>query len=69
MHGFRTIRGACAEDPELAQAIVGIHLEGPYISAEDGPRGAHPQEHVRPPCWDEFRRFQDEAAHGMIRTC
>jgi N-acetylglucosamine-6-phosphate deacetylase len=67
MHGFRTIREACDEDPDLAQAIVGIHLEGPYISPDDGPRGAHPKQHVRPPSWDEFRRFQDEAAHGMIR--
>jgi N-acetylglucosamine-6-phosphate deacetylase len=67
MHGFRTIREACDQDPVLAQAIVGIHLEGPYISPEDGPRGAHPKQHVRPPCWDEFHCFQDDAAHGMIR--
>lgn len=67
MHGFTTIREACDQDPTLAQAIVGIHLEGPYISPDDGPRGAHPKQHVRAACWDEFRRFQDEAAHGMIR--
>jgi N-acetylglucosamine-6-phosphate deacetylase len=67
MHGLRTIREACDEDPNLAQAIVGIHQEGPYISPEDGPRGAHPKQHVRPPCWDEFQRFQNEAAHGMIK--
>jgi N-acetylglucosamine-6-phosphate deacetylase len=67
MHGFRTIREACDQCAELAQAIVGIHLEGPYISPEDGPRGAHPRQHVRPPSWDEFHRFQDDAAHGMIR--
>ena len=66
LHGFRTIRVACTHDPALAQAIVGIHLEGPYISAEDGPRGAHPKEHVRPADWDEFRRWQDGAG-GMIR--
>jgi len=50
----------------LARALPGLHLEGPYISAEDGPRGAHPLRHVRPPAWDEFRRFQD-AAGGRIR--
>ena len=43
-----------------------FHLEGPYISAEDGPRGAHPARWVRPPDLDEFRRFQD-AAQGNIR--
>ena len=66
LHGFRTIRQACEADAELQRAIVGVHLEGPYISAEDGPRGAHPKQHVRPADWDEFCRWQD-AAGGMIR--
>jgi N-acetylglucosamine-6-phosphate deacetylase len=47
-------------------AIAGIHVEGPFISPEDGPRGAHPREHVRPPDLDEYRRWQ-EAAEGTIR--
>lgn len=46
-------------------AIAGIHMEGPYISAEDGPRGAHPREHVRAASVDDFRRRQ-EAADGRI---
>ena len=54
--------------PDFAAAIPGIHLEGPYISPEDGPRGAHPLEHIRPPDWDEFQAFQ-EAAGGLIRIC
>jgi N-acetylglucosamine-6-phosphate deacetylase len=61
-----TLRRACEEDPEVAATVPGIHLEGPYLSPEDGPRGAHPRAHVRPPNWDEFRRFQDEAG-GRIR--
>ncbi len=56
---------AC-RDPRIERSVLGIHLEGPYISAIDGPRGAHPLEHVRPPSWDEFRRFQD-AAEGRIQ--
>ena len=55
-----------ADDPEIGASIPGIHLEGPYISPEDGPRGAHPAAFVRPPDRDEFRRFQ-EAAGGAIR--
>jgi N-acetylglucosamine-6-phosphate deacetylase len=47
-------------------AMEAFHLEGPYISPEDGPRGAHPERWVRPPDLDEFRRFQ-EAARGNIR--
>ncbi|MBV8818866.1 MAG: hypothetical protein JO022_10955, partial [Acidobacteriaceae bacterium] len=33
--------------PEGA-AIEAFHAEGPFISPEDGPRGAHPQRWVRP---------------------
>ena len=47
-------------------AIAGIHMEGPYISPEDGPRGAHPREHVCDASVEDFKRRQ-EAAHGMIR--
>jgi N-acetylglucosamine-6-phosphate deacetylase len=47
-------------------AMEAFHLEGPYISPEDGPRGAHPARWVRPPDPEEFRRFQD-AAQGHIR--
>jgi len=41
------------------EAIGGFHVEGPHISPEDGPRGAHPRAWVRPPDFDEFRRWQD----------
>jgi N-acetylglucosamine-6-phosphate deacetylase len=47
-------------------ALEAFHLEGPYISPDDGPRGAHPARWVRPPDITEFHRFQ-EAAHGNIR--
>src|SRR5262245_3355320 len=65
-HGFQTLRQACEEDAGLARALPAFHLEGPYISPEDGPRGAHARQHVRPPDWDEFRKLQD-AAGGRIR--
>ena len=65
-HGLRTIDAACRSTPELALRIVGVHLEGPDITREDGARGAHPLEHCRPPDWDEFQRLQ-EAAGGRIR--
>jgi N-acetylglucosamine-6-phosphate deacetylase len=66
LHGFTTLREACENDPEIAHAMPVFHLEGPYISGEDGPRGAHARQHVRRPDWDEFRRWQD-AAGGRIR--
>ncbi len=55
---------AC-EDAEIDRSVVGIHVEGPYISPEDGPRGAHAKQHVRKPDWDEFQRWQ-EVADGQI---
>ncbi len=65
-HGFTVLARALDADADLARRIPGFHLEGPYLSGEDGPRGAHPREHVRDPDWDEFQRWQD-AAGGRIR--
>lgn len=48
-----------------AHAIEAFHVEGPHISPETGPRGAHPQEHVRPPDIEEFKRWQEEAEGGI----
>lgn len=64
-HAMRTLARAM-EDPDLGRSMPAIHLEGPYFSPEDGPRGAHPKEHVRAPDWDEFQRWQ-ETAGGAIR--
>jgi N-acetylglucosamine-6-phosphate deacetylase len=48
------------------EAMDGFHVEGPHISPDDGPRGAHPRRWVRPPDIEEFDRWQ-EAARGCIR--
>ena len=65
-NSMRAVVDACKTDPLINYAVLGIHLEGPYISAEDGPRGAHPLAHVRDPDWNEFQRWQD-IAEGKIR--
>lgn len=64
-HALATIAEACDSDPQVARRVAGIHVEGPYLSAEDGPRGAHPREHCRDPNWEEFQRWQ-EASGGRI---
>jgi len=46
-------------------AVAGIHMEGPYVSASEGARGAHPPEHVMGATVDDFKRRQD-AAMGRI---
>ncbi len=59
------IAAARRQSPLLAAMIPFIHVEGPAVSPEDGPRGAHPAAHVRPPSLDEFRRWQ-AAADGLV---
>jgi N-acetylglucosamine-6-phosphate deacetylase len=61
-----TLRATCEADRDLAAAMPAIHIEGPYLSPEDGPRGAHPLRYIREPDWDEFSRLQ-EAAGKRIR--
>jgi N-acetylglucosamine-6-phosphate deacetylase len=53
------------QEPSVGSCIPAIHLEGPWISREDGPRGAHPLEHARDANWEEFLRLQ-ESAGGRI---
>ena len=55
-----------AEMPVMGPSIAGIHLEGPWISPQDGPRGAHPRQQVRGPNREEFSSLQ-EAARGRIK--
>ena len=47
-------------------AIAGIHMEGPYVSPDDGYRGAHPRANVATPTLDDFRRRQDAAAGRIV---
>jgi N-acetylglucosamine-6-phosphate deacetylase len=65
---FAALRHLANAKESIAEgpAMEAFHLEGPYISPDDGPRGAHPARWVRPPDLEEFRRFED-AARGNIR--
>jgi N-acetylglucosamine-6-phosphate deacetylase len=65
-NSFAVIAQAIEELPEVAARIAGIHCEGPYISPIDGPRGAHPKQHVRVPSLTEYRELQ-AAARGNIK--
>ncbi len=58
VHNLRIIAAARRADPLLAHMIPCVHVEGPHIAPEDGPRGAHPLEQVRPPDIAEFFRWQ-----------
>ena len=65
-HGLHTIRQAREKSSLVRQMVVGCHVEGPFISPENGPRGAHPLAHVRPADIAEFARWQ-QAAGGLVR--
>lgn len=62
----RAVAEARAADPLAAQCIAGIHLEGPFLSPEDGARGAHDARYIQAPDWALFQSWQ-EAADGGIR--
>src|SRR6202453_3540802 len=64
VRNLRVIAAARAADPLLMHMIPSVHVEGPHIASEDGPRGAHPREPVRAPDLAEFLRWQ--AASGDL---
>lgn len=55
-------------DPVSRGSIAGFHLEGPYISADDGYRGAHPLKHVRKPDWNEFMKLYDASGRNILQV-
>ena len=51
---------ALQQEEDAAEArILGVHLEGPYLEPEM--RGAHPEEHVRPPSKEEVEAIAQAA--------
>jgi len=49
----------CFKEPDLAGVLLGLHLEGPFISPNDGARGAHALEHVQAPSVRFLDRLRD----------
>jgi N-acetylglucosamine-6-phosphate deacetylase len=62
---LRAVAAARDADKATRDAIPFVHVEGPHLSPEDGPRGAHPLEHIRPPDVEEFDRWQ-RACGGLV---
>ncbi len=65
LRNLEVVAHAVRNDPDLALAIPGIHLEGPYISSEDGPRGAHDRSFVRDPDVGELAEWI-AASEGLL---
>jgi N-acetylglucosamine-6-phosphate deacetylase len=54
-------------DPQAQRLVVGFHIEGPFLSAEPGYRGAHPADVIHRANADEMRRLLD-AAQGLTQV-
>jgi N-acetylglucosamine-6-phosphate deacetylase len=67
-HMLRVLQNLAAAKRSLPEgvAIAGFHVEGPHISRDEGPVGAHPREWVRPPDLEEYHRWQD-ATDNQVR--
>lgn len=63
---FSMIAAARQAFSPLGASIGGIHMEGPYLSKENGARGAHDMEHMRDPDITEFTHFQAAAEGGIV---
>ena len=63
---FERIERFRKSDPLIAETICGYHLEGPFLNAGDGFRGAHPAAVQRAPDLLVFERMQS-AAGGNVR--
>lgn len=53
------------ESPLVAACVPGVHVEGPFISEIDGPRGAHDAKYVRDPSVSEVDEWV-EAGEGVL---
>ena len=65
LKNLEIILKAINTSPDIKEAIPGIHIEGPFISSEEGPRGCHDPSFIRDPDFEEFMQWQ-EAAEGRI---
>lgn len=61
------IEKAVRTDEMTGESIPGFHLEGPYISPEEGYRGCHPVSYIRKPSSEEFLKYQKAAVGKIIQ--
>nr|WP_245354318.1 amidohydrolase family protein [Brachybacterium sacelli] len=65
-HALRCVAEARASSPQLAHAIPLAHVEGPFLSDQDGPRGVHDAAQIRPIDPEEVARWQQAGPVGIV---
>lgn len=60
-----TIKSACEKYPLVNACVIGVHLEGPFLSAIDGARGAHSEAYIREPSWELVNEFQNTSGQRI----
>lgn len=65
LKNLESISKARKRSGRIYEAIPGMHVEGPFLSPDDGPRGAHNKRYIRDPDFKEFEEWQ-AAAEGSI---
>ena len=63
---LRAIAEARSRSAQLTHAVPFAHVEGPFISDQDGPRGVHDAAQIRPIDSDEVSRWQQAGPVGIV---
>jgi N-acetylglucosamine-6-phosphate deacetylase len=63
---LRAVEAARRRSPAVRAAVPFSHVEGPFLSPLDGPRGAHPLEHVRDVSAAEVARWAEAGRIGYV---
>jgi N-acetylglucosamine-6-phosphate deacetylase len=65
---LRILHEACNSYSPVSKSVPGFHLEGPYLSPEEGFRGCHPVKYIRSPSMKEFSEYQKASGGRIIQV-
>ena len=66
VRSLRAVAAARREDAATAGAVPFVHVEGPFLSDQDGPRGVHDRAQIRPVDAAEVARWAEAGPLGYV---